>query len=138
MEDPSQNHQASEEQPSESLSEQPVNPALSPVVDERKFKITRQFILGFALWYVVMGLIFVGLVPPGKYTPNEAEEMILICNGLFFPLQVIVLIILFVTKNRREVGWGMLAAIGVNLVISLALGLVLNAVCFIPFFAPAN
>lgn len=89
----------------------------------RKFKLTWEFFVGFLGWYLVTALFY------GQVMDQEA---LTICGGLLFPVNLILLILLL--KYRTQLGWGMLAALAVNMVVSLVLGLVQNAFCFIPFF----
>jgi len=95
----------------------------------RKFKLTWKFAVGFLGWYLVIGLIYVALISLDRQGYGNMK------GGVFlvFPAQLIALVILFVVKQLRNIGWGMLSAIAVNLVISLILGFVGNAICFIPF-----
>jgi len=95
------------------------------------FELTWRFAVGFLGWYLVVWLIYWSLLN-GKTDPQGYSAMIL--SMLVFPAQIIALFILFVVKDFRKIGWGMLSAIAVNLLISMILGLGLNAVCFIPFF----
>jgi len=83
------------------------------------------FVVGFIGWFLIMALFY------GQVADSEA---MMICAGLFFPVHVIAVILLI--KLVPSVGWGMLSAIGVNLVISMILSLFTNALCFIPFFKP--
>ncbi len=82
-----------------------------------------QFVAGFLGWFLVSLLI---------YAQKMDEESLMICGGLLFPVNVVILIILL--RKLPHIGWGMLSALGANLVISLILGLVNNALCFIPFY----
>ena len=102
------------------------------------FKLTWRFAIGFLGWYLVMAFVFWALL---GYTFDTGQkglyEGIVILNGIcIFPAQILTLVILFLVRSLREIGWGMLTAIGVNLLISLVLGLVSNSICFIPFFIP--
>lgn len=81
-----------------------------------------QFAAGFLGWFLVNGLIWL------FFKDNIG------LNLLVFPVNLIVLIVLFAVKKNRKYAQGVLAAVGVNLLISLILGLFFNAFCFIPFF----
>lgn len=90
----------------------------------KKFKLNIwQFAAGFLGWFLVTLLV---------YGQKMDGESLMLCGGVMFLVNVVVLIFLFV--RSRSIGMGMLAALGVNLVISLILGLVNNAMCFIPFY----
>lgn len=95
------------------------------------FGLTWKFVLGFLGWYLVVGLIY-GLV----MIDDPQGYGALIISLLVFPAQIIALFILFLVKRFRKIGWGVLSAIAVNLLISLIIGLNFNALCFIPFFDP--
>jgi len=130
MNNQTQNDQPSKEQPGGTLpstpDQQPSGPQSASV-----FELTWRFAVGFLGWYLVVWLIYWSLLN-GKTDPQGYSAMIL--SMLVFPAQIIALFILFVVKDFRKIGWGMLSAIAVNLLISMILGLGLNAVCFIPFF----
>jgi hypothetical protein len=51
-----------------------------------------------------------------------------------FPINLIVLIVTLAVKDARKVGLGIMAALGVNFLISLVQGVVINGVCMIPFY----
>lgn len=105
---------------SERFSSEETPTALAP----EKFKLNLgQFAAGFLGWFLVT-LLF--------YAQKMDTESLMICGGLLFLVNVVVLLILLI--RLRSVGLGMLAALGVNLVISLLLGLTQNAFCFIPFY----
>jgi hypothetical protein len=50
------------------------------------------------------------------------------------PATIIYLIAFGLSKTRKGIAGGMLAAVSLNLVISLVRGLQLNAWCFMPFY----
>ena len=131
MDEPTQEDEPSGDQHPETPLELPGDQP--PARGGRKFRLTWQFVAGFFGWYLVMALINGPQVLPNPGAQVYSESLF-VCNALLFPVQVLLLIIWI--KARYQVGWGMLAAIGVNLVISLALGLGYNAACFIPFFVP--
>jgi hypothetical protein len=121
-----QNNHPGEDQPEGTAPPTPGDqPSATPPV--RKFKFTWEFFVGFLGWYLATA-IFYGQV--------RDQEALMICGGLLFPVNVLVLILLF--KWQRQMGWGMLAALAVNMVVSLVLGLIQNAFCFIPFFGGAK
>ena len=96
-----------------------------PVSRLRKWLL---FASGFFGWFLVSGLFYLALFP--KYDPNDAAPII--CSGLLFTAHIGVLVLLL--KKQPHVGWGMLSALGTNLIISQVLGLATNALCFVPFF----
>lgn len=89
----------------------------------RKFKLSWNFAAGFLAWYVVTALIYLSVA---------GQEALIICSGLLFPVTVIALVAFL--RKTPDVGWGMLSALGVNLIVSLVRGLTTNAFCFIPFY----
>jgi len=97
-----------------------------------------RFAMGFLGWYLAMGLFFLALFPDVNLSSPSADEGLLICSGIIFPIQLLALILFLVIKEVRNVGWGMLSALGVNLMISLVMGFTTNAFCFVPFFTPIN
>jgi hypothetical protein len=123
MNEQTQNNHPLEDQPEGKVSSTPGD-RLPEAPPARKFKLTWEFVAGFLGWYLVTGLI---------YAAGQGQETLIICGGLLFPVNV-VLLILFL-RRQPQLGWGMLSALGVNLVISLILGLSTSAFCFIPFFS---
>ena len=114
--------------------EQPV-PDEQPTEEQptRKFKFTWQFAAGFLGWFLVSGLVWPILLAGREFSFEDEAGMI--CNGaLIFPLNLIILFLLARKKETRQIAWGIVAALGVNLIVSLVLGLVQNAVCLVPFF----
>lgn len=88
-----------------------------------------QMVYGFVGWYVVNGLFWLAMGNPSFNTNYN------FFTGLFtLPVNLIVLIVLAVMQRTRKIALGMLAAIAVNLVLSLALGVFINGVCFAPFY----
>jgi len=139
MDEQEQEKQESEEKPLESQPLEAAQPAstdqlppetqpapeATPPAPKPESKITRlvKFAAGFLGWFLVTLLI---------YGAMSGEETMMICGGLLFPANLVLLGLLL--KFQRFAGWGMLAALGVNLIISLIRGLTTNAFCFIPFF----
>ena len=121
------NEQSQSNQPLEDHLEETIPPAPSEQPSQappaRKFKLPRDFIVGFLGWYLATALL---------YGPVRQVEALMLCVGLLFPINVVVLILLL--KKRPQAGWGMLTALGVNLAFSLILGLATSAICFVPFF----
>lgn len=86
----------------------------------------------FNIWQSVAGFLGWFLVTLPIYGQKMDQESLMICGGVLFLANIGALILLLI--KLRSVGLGMLAALGVNLVISLILGLFNNALCFIPFY----
>jgi hypothetical protein len=80
----------------------------------------RQQLIGFIGWYLIAWAL-TGLLS----------------FWLFF-VSLVALIFLALIKETRRLAGGILIALALNFVISLILGLGLNAFCFIPFFYPIN
>jgi hypothetical protein len=99
-------------------------------------KLTWKFAIGFLGWYLVMAFVFwVALGYTFDAQKMNYYDAPIILNGMcIFPTQILTLIVLFLVKSLREVGFGMFSAIGVNLVISIFMGMFSNPLCFIPFF----
>jgi hypothetical protein len=60
-------------------------------------------------------------------------EGVLILSIILGPLNLIILILLSVIRRTRQIAWGIFAAIGLNLLISLLMGSFENAFCMVPF-----
>ena len=98
----------------------------------RKFKLTWGFVIGLLGWFVVNGLLWLWWISPGERTVGSEEWLAI--NMLCFPLNVGILFVLGLIKTTRPIAAGILAAMGLNFIISLIFGLTLNAVCLLPFF----
>ncbi len=85
----------------------------------------RGFLIGFAGWFLVNGLLWF-LASRGGY---EGNLMVLV--WLANPL---LLLILAIIKPTRRVALGMLSALALNLLIALARNMVFNAMCGLPFW----
>jgi hypothetical protein len=116
------------EQDVESTAVEPAQSAPEPLPASPKpgRKQWIMFAAGFLGWYLINGPFWL-LFPVGK-----GENIIL--GILTLPANVIVLTILSSVKGTRWIGFGILAAIAFNLVISLIMGLVVQGLCLIPFF----
>lgn len=84
----------------------------------------RRFLIGFLGWWLVN-------VPLAMVL--NARHLAEVLFMVFF-VQVVLLIIM--AFANRAVALGMLAAIGLNLVISILFGLLFNALCWIPVSTP--
>ncbi len=113
MDEPTQKYKLAEDQTQE---------AAQPA---RTIKFILKFLGGFLGWYLVMGLIYTLLK---SYATGTS------CSGPLLFMQIGAYISLLVNKKTTDIGWGVLSALGVNLVISLVLGLTFNAFCAVPFF----
>lgn len=89
------------------------------------------FAAGFLGWFLVNGLWW-QLIFRGSQTGGTNFQ------GSFciLPFSILMLILLGFNPRTRQITWGGLAAIAVNMTVSLALGLFFNAICLIPFFHP--
>jgi len=85
-----------------------------------------KFIMGFFGWLLVNLLIWVMINPR-----NPSNEL---CFAVPFPLNLITLITLLVIRKTRAIGFGILGAIALNLLITLILGIFEQGACLIPFF----
>ena len=91
----------------------------------------REFMIGFVGWWVVNGALWLGLTGGEGLGPGGFG---IILNLLLFPANLLMLIVL--AFIRRWIALGGLAAIAVNLLIALIMGVALAGFCFIPFFTP--
>lgn len=95
----------------------------------------RDFLSGFAGWWVINGLVWLGVSSDYLNTMGESALLVFICVVPAFYLgQLIALIIL--AYRRGWIALGVTSAIALNLVITLVAGLTMNATCFVPFFVP--
>jgi hypothetical protein len=83
-----------------------------------------EIVIGFVAWYVINGLIWWG------GTSNYRFFLAIFT----LPGNIIALLICAIVPRLRRVALGILIAIALNLVISLVLGMMTNALCFVPFF----
>ena len=87
------------------------------------------FVIGFVGWWVFNGALWFALTG-GK----GLGYGVFILNLLVFPANLLILIVLAFVRHWISLGW--LAAIAVNLLIALIVGVASNGFCFIPFFTP--
>ena len=108
--------------------EQPPAPPMTP---QPKWLLFAAGLLG---WYLVNGLIWLMMLRspfyPGWLDTYGFPNLILL------PLNLIILVVLAIIKRTRMIAFGILAALALNIVISLVIGLQGNAWCFVPFFIP--
>lgn len=98
----------------------------NPTDQKRKYWLF--FAIGFIGWYLMNGIIW-ALAP---FSKNFNSYNVV----LTLPGNILVLLILATIKRTRWIAFGMLAAIALNFLISLVLGLFNQAVCLVPFFSP--
>jgi hypothetical protein len=84
------------------------------------------FAAGFLGWFVINWLVW------REIGVNEGENFLF--GILTLPVNLIVMVVLAAVRRTRWIGLGILTAIVLNLVITLVMGLVTQAVCLIPFF----
>ena len=100
----------------------------------RKSRIVRYglFAAGFSSWIIINSLIWQSVAGDVRY--GFDAEFYALTYLFIVPINLFILLVLFVLKKTRPFAWGILTAIGVNFLISMALGLTYNAYCMIPFF----
>ena len=91
--------------------------------------------MGLVGWYAVNGITWFLLLPPSRssYQNSYGIEIALFSVGLI-PFNIIFLLILASIPRTRMIVLGILIAMALNFMISLLLGMTMNAFCFIPFF----
>jgi hypothetical protein len=85
------------------------------------------FIVGFVGWFLLNSAAWL-------LTGAVTAETYSIFNLVLLPLNVIALIVFLII--RRWIGFGILAAVALNLIISLIIGATIQATCAIPFWVP--
>ena len=103
-------------------------PAVAESMHNRKQQWIH-FSAGFLGWFILYGLIWWRLV---ETTPYGQWYLYDVC---LLPLNVLLMIVLARNIKTRFIGIGILVAMAVNLIISLVMGLGMEAICNIPFFA---
>jgi len=93
------------------------------------FKRYWKFAAGFLGWFLVNGLYWWWLLVGFQRAPDIVPS-----NCIILTLNVLALILLIKKPKTRQITWGGLTAIAVNLFVSLMLGLFYNAFCLVPFF----
>jgi hypothetical protein len=109
----------------------------------------RDFVIGFMGWYILTRILWF-IINPGlnnggisilgvatgilSFLNNGGSSISLIIGILSFPLNLIVLIVFASIKRTHWIGLGILVALALNLVVSLIIGAVFNALCFVPFY----
>ncbi len=91
------------------------------------------FAIGFFGWYLVNGLVWLLLGADIGFSQYFDENLIFF-NLLLWPVNLIATIILAVIRKTRMIGFGVLGALVLNILISLVIGIVMDGLCFIPFF----
>jgi hypothetical protein len=95
------------------------------------------FIAGFFGWYLIATLISRYMNPIAIPPESSRNQELMICYGTY-ALIANGIVLGLLLKFARLVGYGMLAALAVNLLLSLAGGLYTNSFCFIPFLSPVR
>ena len=108
----------------------PPPPAETPPPIPRS-KLIWQFVGGFLGWFLVNGA-FYWITYGGMNQTTQPSGLLCV----ILPANIIAFVILIAIKKTRQVGWGMLSAIGLNMLISIMIGSILNAMCLVPFYFP--
>jgi hypothetical protein len=85
------------------------------------------FVIGSVGWFLINSAAW---LLTGAVTAETYGMAILV----LLPLNVIALIVFLII--RRWIGYGILAALSLNLLFSLVIGAMTNATCAIPFWVP--
>lgn len=89
-----------------------------------------QFLAGFLGWHLINGVVWFQ-VNGGRIGYLEDSYL---ANIVFFPFNLLALIVFPLIKQTRKFGLGLLAAVALNLLLSLVLSVGMNGICFIPFY----
>ena len=119
------------ERPSETPSVPPPGNKKPSLLDTLR---SRQFLAGFFGWYAVNGVVWYILKSGSLEFVGEA----ILVNAFAFPINILALIVFSIIKRTRKFGFGLLAAIALNLLLSILLGVFFNGICFVPFFFNTN
>ena len=87
------------------------------------------FATGFFGWSIINVAVWKSISPG----PQSHDPLGYILNLFILPGNALILIILASIRRTRWMALGILAALALNFLISLLLGLTTNAVCFVPF-----
>lgn len=99
--------------------------------DRRRKRI--HFASGFLGWFLINGVIWLVY-----YWSEGVRTYGSIINLILLPANIIALVVLGIIRRTRYIALGIMTAWTVNLVMSLALSLLYNGVCLVPFFFPIN
>ena len=91
----------------------------------------RDFLVGFAGWFVVNGLVFFAInsmEPPRNCTFDCGLGPVFLATFVVYPVNIIALIVLLF--KRRWVAWGMLTAFAVNAAILIVSGMFFAVICY--------
>jgi hypothetical protein len=94
----------------------------------------RDFLIGFLGWYLVTALVWYLVDWDNMMSTQAAGALPFIFMGLNFSANLIALIVLSVVKRTRYIGFGILVALALNLLITTVLGEFGNGLCFFPFW----
>jgi hypothetical protein len=97
-----------------------------------KSKLLWQFAIGFLGWFIAVG-IFWGVAFNGRSISSIDVEEFFFMWLCPMSINLFALVVLAAYKSVRGIAFGILAAMGTNLLISLILGLETNAACMVPF-----
>ena len=127
------------DQPSESI---PPSKESSPAKPEsllsaKPFYHRRDFWVGFISWYVLNGIawgiiVMTNPISVDPRAPDWARLAALGSNVFVLPVNLVVLIV--AAFVRRRFAAGILAAVALNLALSVLSGALIQGVCAIPFF----
>lgn len=102
-------------------------PALPTSLPKRPFYKQIDFWIGFVGWWAVNAPLYWWLTSGGRFMVNSLF-------GSFLMLPVTLIVLLIAAFRRRHFAGGILVAIATNLMLSVLLGTLGNAVCGVPFF----
>ena len=109
--------------------------AKKPPEPQSVFEKGIEVVVGMFGWYVVNGITWFLFLPPSRSSlqGGYGAEIDIFSLGLI-PFNIIFLMILGSIPRTRMIALGILMALALNFLISLLLGMTMNAFCFIPFF----
>jgi hypothetical protein len=108
--------------------EKPSEPEKEAISRNKKI---RDLAIGFFGWYVATGLIWWVVGNLEVFQGLDGAIFFLIIN---FLANLLTPIILSAIRRTRFIGLGILAALGLNFLISLVLGTFFYGICFVPFY----
>lgn len=91
----------------------------------------RNFLIGFLGWYLVNGALWF-ILSGATFDATEAQSSGAVC--FLFPLNLLLPVLFGVIRVTRWLALGILAALALNFLVSLILGMSFNGLCFVPFF----
>ena len=127
-------HELAPEQPAPGLASigdqvsQPADPAANLTTHTKRV----HFAIGFIGWYVIH-TAWAAVLTSSSARSTALDVWILLLIG-----NVVVIPLLALIKNLRWLAFGALSALGLNLAVSLILGMFMNALCFAPPYIPLS